>query len=72
MIFELVINTFEGAINPGTLNFSDPPQWLDDHFTDFEDKSVERGLTPRQTARNAKNLIKGYSSQYVVTRWRDN
>ncbi len=38
--FEVKMGTFEGAINPGTSNFSDLPKWLEEHRAELENKKV--------------------------------
>ncbi|MBR72133.1 MAG: hypothetical protein CMM30_04245 [Rhodospirillaceae bacterium] len=56
--FEIEMGTFEGAINPGTNNFSDLPKWLDEHKNQFEHKNVAMFCTGGIRCEKATSFLK--------------
>ena len=57
--FEVQMGTFEKAINPGTKNFSDLPQWLDQRHTELENKKVAMFCTGGIRCEKATSYLKG-------------
>ena len=56
--FEVQMGTFEGAINPGTVSFSDLPKWLEDHRAKLEDKKVAMFCTGGIRCEKATSFLK--------------
>ena len=57
--FEVKIGSFEGAVNPGTANFSEIPHWLDKHHTALEKKKVAMFCTGGIRCEKATSYLKG-------------
>lgn len=56
--FEVEMGTFEGAINPDTVNFSDLPKWLEDHRAEWENKKVAMFCTGGIRCEKATSFLK--------------
>jgi len=56
--FEVQMGTFEGAVNPGTVSFSDLPKWLEEHRGQMEDKKVAMFCTGGIRCEKATSFLK--------------